>query len=153
MDINKLPKRNELLIDALMKSESKWHIHERNLQLYLLNKFEQCRIVILNMFYSKYMSAITNAGTCTPAECELRLTEFKGKEQQELLITQESLCEFGPVSMVDGIFKGLIQDEIQTIQTILTQSGFTKVQVKGGFSNKGPNGAFKYAYIHSINAY
>ena len=54
--------------------------------------------------------------------------------------------------MVNDISNYMIRREYDTIKLLLEQSGFTRVTVKGGFCNKGPNGDHTYAYIWSIVA-
>lgn len=148
---NKLPTRNELVISALSKTDSKWYQCERKLQLYLLEKFENNRAKILDAFYTGFTKAIIKQGSgINGVSVDLILADFKEEDRAELFITQEMLADFGPASMVNDISFNVINRECDTIKLLLEQSGFTHVQVKGGFGNKGPNGRDTYAYIHSI---
>jgi len=148
---NKLPTRNELVISALSKTDSKWYQFERKLQLYLLEKFENNRAKILDAFYTGFTKALVKCGTFIGSiTVDLILADFKEEDRSELFITQEMLAAFGPASMVNDISFNVINRECDTIKLLLEQSGFTRVQVKGGFGNKG-HVRDTYAYIHSIS--
>ena len=150
---NKLPTRNELVISALSKTDSKWYQCERKLQLHLLEKFESNRAKILDAFYAGFTKAIIRQGTgITGVSVEFMLADFKEEDRGGLFITQEMLADFGPADMVNDISYIMINRECDTIKLLLEQAGFTRITAKGGFSNKGPNGKNTYAYIWSIVA-
>jgi hypothetical protein len=150
---NKLPTRNELVISALSKTDSKWYQCERKLQLHLLKLFEANRQKILDVFYAGFTKAVIKNGTCTNAvQVEFKVDDFKEEDRAGLFITQEMLADFGSADMVYGIYSILVYRECDTIKLLLEQAGFTSITAKGGFSNKGPNGKNTYAYIWSIVA-
>lgn len=145
--------RNELVISALSKTDSKRYQCERKLQLHLLKIFEANRQKILDVFYAGFTKTVIKNGTCINAvQVEFKLDDFKEEDRAGLFITQEMLADFGPADMVYGIYSILVYRECDTIKLLLEQAEFTSVTAKGGFSNKGPNGKNTYAYIWSIVA-